>query len=100
MAAITEDDFNIIWEKLMLILNNYENNFRELSFLKREIESINITQRTRLEYLQKIIAWTYEVASRSYVIPFIHVWPKTSVMPPVASIEVINFRLIGNLVIN
>lgn len=56
----------------MLTLDNYESNFRELSFLKREIDSINITQLTRLEYLQKINAWTYEVAPRSYVIRFIH----------------------------
>jgi hypothetical protein len=72
MEEITEDDFNFIMEKLMLTLENYESNFRELSFLKREIESINITQLTRLEYLQKINAWTYEVAPRSYVIRFIH----------------------------
>jgi hypothetical protein len=72
MEEITEDDFNFIMEKLMLTLNNYESNFRELSFLKREIESIHITQLTRLEYLQKITAWTYEVAPRSYVIRFIH----------------------------
>lgn len=72
MEEITEDDFNFIMEKLMLTLDNYESNFRELSFLKREIESINITQLSRLEYLQKINAWTYEVAPRSYVIRFIH----------------------------
>jgi hypothetical protein len=72
MEEITEDDFNFIMEKLMLTLDNYESNFRELSFLKREIEGINITQMTRLEYLQKINAWTYEVAPRSYVIRFIH----------------------------
>jgi hypothetical protein len=72
MEEITEDDFNFIMEKLMLTLDNYESNFRELSFLKREIESINIIQLTRLEYLQKINAWTYEVAPRSYVIRFIH----------------------------
>jgi hypothetical protein len=72
MEQITEDDFNFIMEKLMLTLENYESNFRELSFLKREIESINITQLTRLQYLQKINAWTYEVAPRSYVIRFIH----------------------------
>jgi hypothetical protein len=72
MEEITEDDFNFIMEKLMLTLENYESNFRELSFLKREIESINITQLTRLQYLQKINAWTYEVAPRSYVIRFIH----------------------------
>lgn len=72
MEEVTEDDFNFIMEKLMLTLENYESNFRELSFLKREIESINITQLSRLEYLQKINAWTYEVAPRSYVIRFIH----------------------------
>lgn len=72
MADITEDDFNLIMDKLMLTLNKYENNFKELSFLKEIIENINITQVTRLEYLRKINAWTYEIAPRSYVIRFIH----------------------------
>jgi hypothetical protein len=72
MAGITEDDFNFIMDKLMLTLDTYETNFRELSFLKKEIEGINITQMTRLAYLEKINAWTYEVAPRSYVIRFIH----------------------------
>ncbi len=72
MADITEDDFNHVMEKLVHIFENYEVNFRELSFLKAEIESLTITDITRLEYLQKIVAWTYEIAPRSYVIRFIH----------------------------
>jgi hypothetical protein len=72
MEEVSEDDFNLIMDKLMLTLYRYENNFRELSFLKSEIEQINITQLTRLEFLEKINAWTYEVAPRSYVIRFIH----------------------------
>jgi hypothetical protein len=72
MADITEDDFNLIMEKLMLTLYEYESNFKELSFLKKEIESINIIPLTRQEYLLRINAWTYEVAPRSYVIRFIH----------------------------
>lgn len=72
MEDITEDDFNLIMDKLMQTLLNYETNFRELSFLKEEIGSIRILNLSRLEYLQKINAWTYEVAPRSYVIRFIH----------------------------
>jgi hypothetical protein len=72
MTDISEDDFNFIMDKLMLTLNKYENNFRELSFLKDIIGQIKITHLTRLQYLQKINAWTYEVAPRSYVIRFIH----------------------------
>lgn len=72
MTDITEEDFNFIMDKLMLTLNKYENNFRELSFLKDFIAEIQITHLSRLEYLQQINAWTYEVAPRSYVIRFIH----------------------------
>ena len=72
MEDIYEDDFNFIMDKLMLRMYKYENNFRELSFLKDIVGQIKITHMTRLQYLQKINAWTYEVAPRSYVIRFIH----------------------------
>jgi hypothetical protein len=72
MPDISEDDFNYIMEKLMWTLYNYESNFKELTFLKVEIEGLNLTQLTRKQYLEKINAWTYEVAPRSYVIRFIH----------------------------
>jgi len=56
----------------MLTIITYETNFKELSFLKKEIKNINIKHLSRLAYLTKINAWTYEVAPRSYVIRFIH----------------------------
>jgi len=72
MEEISEETFNEIMDKLMLTIITYEGNFKELWFLKNEIESIKIKNLSRLDYLSKINEWTYEVASRSYVIRFIH----------------------------